>query len=373
MPAIQRAFAFVLLLALTVAPALAQAPNAAILTGVVVDDSTGTPLAGVNVFISESTIGTLTDGDGRYRIERVPLGAHRLYVSLLGFEPQPLDIMLREARVYTYDFRLSERPIELDGVEVIAKEDKRWQRNYERFVKLFLGETPNAQGVVIKNPEVIDFQGGLANMKATASDILVIENPALGYRIQYFLKDFEATPTRTSYDGEPLFEEMEPETLEQKQEWEDARREAFIGSVRHFLLAAIANRLQPQGWEIFLRPFDGNGPSGPRFSDRRQPIKLEDVLKPTGNPNEWELAFEGALEIYFKGEREDDAYRQWTQRPDVRVGRDPFQKSWIYQERGPVLIDYKGDLSQPYGITQTGYFAFERMADDVPKEYRPGR
>ena len=31
-----------------------------------------------------------------------------------------------------------------------------------------------------------------------------------------------------------------------------------------------------------------------------------------------------------------------------------------------------GEVRDPYGLTVYGYFAFERVADDVPKEYRPG-
>lgn len=362
---------FVMALLFVVAqPTFAQQP-AAIITGTVVDDSTGTPLAGAHVFIASSLIGTTTDGEGRYRLERVPLGNHRLYVSIIGFDPQPLDVALRESRVYTYDFRLNENILELEEVTVEAKQDRRWKQRLERFTTLFIGETPYAKEVTIKNPEVLDFEGGVGHLEARASDILIIENKALGYRIQYFLKDFKATPTRTQYDGEPLYEEMEPDSPEQQIEWEANRRKAFIGSFRHFMLAALAGQLEQQGFKTYSRPAENAGPNGPQIGRSRAPFDFVSALSPGETPNEKELAFDGFVEIIFMGETEDDAYYEWQQRPQIRGKRDRFQTSWINQERGAVPVDYKGDMLNPYGVTLRGYWAFERVADEVPKEYRP--
>lgn len=359
-----------LLLLLVSQSALAQQP-AAIITGTVVDDSTSTPLAGAHVFIANSLIGTTTDGEGRYRLERVPLGNHRIYVSIIGFEPQPLDVALRESRVYTYDFRLKENVLELGEVTVEAKQDRRWKQRLERFKTLFIGETPNAEQVVLKNPEVLDFEGGVGHLEARASDILILENKALGYRIQYFLKDFKATPTRTQYDGEPLFEEMEAESPAQQAEWEANRRKAFIGSFRHFMLAALANRLEEQGFKTYSRPAENSGPAGPQIGRSRAPLDFVTAFSPGETPNEKELEFDGFVEIIFMGETEEDAYYEWQQRPQIRGKRDRFQTSWINQERGSVTVDYKGDMLNPYGVTLRGYWAFERVADEVPKEYRP--
>jgi len=78
-------------LALIGPAAHAQAPQAprgqATLVGRVTDAETNAPLASVNVFIATSTRGTTTDADGRFRLPGVPLGAQRLYVSRIGYEP----------------------------------------------------------------------------------------------------------------------------------------------------------------------------------------------------------------------------------------------------------------------------------------------
>ncbi|MEZ4700100.1 MAG: carboxypeptidase-like regulatory domain-containing protein [Rhodothermales bacterium] len=370
-----------LLLAAGIAPAFAQPQPAAVLTGTVVDDSTGTPLAGVNVFIASSMIGTTTDGEGRYRLEKVPLGAQRLYVSSIGFEPQARDIILRESKLYTFDFRMAEAVAELGEITVEAKGDKRWARRLERFTSLFIGETPNAQETKILNPEVLDFADKGGTLLAFAGEILVIENRALGYKVQYFLKDFAAEPTRTRYDGEPLFEELTPANAEEAAMWEENRRKAFYGSVRHFFLAVLSGRAKEHGFETFQRAKPAGAAGQGTFSsagnglDTRVPYDPASMLKPGDNPNEKVLDFEGAIEIVFKGELEDESYARWQQQYGGVGGKrnDRLQRSLIWQEDGPTIIDYKGDILNPYGVTVSGYFAFERIADELPKEYRPSR
>ncbi|MEM9667189.1 MAG: carboxypeptidase-like regulatory domain-containing protein, partial [Bacteroidota bacterium] len=136
-----RALLAVFVLSLLPAVAWAQVPTAT-LTGTVVDDETGEPLPGASVFIATSTRGDVVDTEGRFELRGVPVGAHRLYVSIIGFEPVAVDTLLREPRVYTFNFRLKPTVLELEGEVVVeAERDRRWQRRYERFKRLFIGET----------------------------------------------------------------------------------------------------------------------------------------------------------------------------------------------------------------------------------------
>jgi hypothetical protein len=289
--------------------------------------------------------------------------------------------MLRESRTFPFDFRLKEAVAELGEITVEAKGDRRWQRRLERFTEIFVGETPNAQETKILNPEVLDFADKGGTLLAFASEIIQIENRALGDRIQYFLKDFAAEPTRIRYDGEPLFEEMEPENPEQAATWEENRREAFYGSFRHFMLAVLSGRATEHGFETFQRSTPAGAASQGTFqqsnamADQRTPFDVKTLLKETDNPNEKLLEFEGAIELIFKGELESDAYADWQRSFGGPTGMrgDRFQRSLFWQENGPTLVDYKGDILNPYGVTVSGHLAFERVADELPKEYRPSR
>ncbi len=365
---------FLLTLALGVLPVLGQSNARALISGQVVDAETKQPLPGAHVFIAGSMIGTVTDVKGNYDLHNVPMGAHRVYVSMLGFEPDFRDIMLRVGKDYTFDFELKESILEVGEITVEADRDKDWKKRLEKFTKMFIGETPNALETSILNPEVLDFEDKRGSFTAVASAPLIIENRALGYRIQYFLKDFESTPSRVKYDGEGLYEEMEAESEEQAKHWEEKRRAAFIGSFRHFMLALIAGRSEAQGFKTYSRPSVG-GNAGDTFNrssamaDQRFPLDPKNLLKPGEVENEYFLDFEGHMEIVFMGEKEEESYLDWSMRPERSNPR--FQTSWTFLDHGPALVDYKGDTLDPYGLVFMGYWAFERVADDPPKEYRP--
>jgi len=345
------------------------------LSGTVTDVETGVPLTGAHVFIASSMIGTTTDRDGRYVLDQVPLGAHRLYVSILGFEDDFMDILLRSEESQILDFSLTPAVIDIGEIVVEAERDRRWARRLRRFTREFIGETPNAELTTILNPEVLDFEVSSGTFTARATAPLLIENKALGYQIQYFLSDFQSTPGRVRYDGEGLYEELPADNLEQAMAWEENRKAAFMGSFRHFMLALIAGRSESQGFRTFSRPSAGRV-QGDAFaessviSNQRFPIEPESLISSGEAPNEYVFDFTGHLEIVFMGEKEDPAYLDWSLRPERSNPR--FQTSWTFLDHGPAMVDYKGDTMDPYAVVFMGYWAFERVADDPPREYRPG-
>ena len=356
-----------LMLVLLVAPLAASAQGIdAVLTGTVTDAATGRPIADANVFIASSMMGTTTDADGRYRIPAVPLGTLRLYVSIVGYEPDYVDLFVRRAGTYTNDFALAEAIVEI-GEITVTSDNKKWKRQLEKFTRLFIGETPNAARTEIVNPEVLDFEARGGDFRAHASEPLVIENRALGYRVTYFLKDFVATPNRTKYDGEPLFEELSASSPEEKALWKARRDSAFYGSFRHFMLAALNGRVEDQGFEIFSRPASDFGSSTRLQGSQRYPIRLDEILHDGESDDEKIIDFEGFVEIVYTQEEESQAYLDWTN----QRRRPRFRTSMIRVENGPAVVDRKGDVLDPYGVTFYGYLAFERVADEVPKEYRP--
>ncbi|MEX0600219.1 MAG: carboxypeptidase-like regulatory domain-containing protein [Rhodothermales bacterium] len=359
-------FFLVLALLLPVGTAAGQA----IVSGTVTDAETGEGISDAHVFIAESMNGSITSEVGAYRLNGVALGSLRLYVSVVGYEPQAMDLFIRRPGEHTYDFELQPSVTELGEVEVVAERDARWERRLEKFIRLFIGETPFAAQTEIVNPEVLDFTDRVGRFTARAAETLVIENRALGYRIQYFLKEFEATGTRTSYDGEPLFEEMRPSTPEEAAHWKRNRDDAFNGSLRHFLLALLDDRVEEEGFMIFQRPASRGGVAAmPTPGNGRFPIDRDEILKASDDPQERILDVQGFLEIVYTQETEDEAYLAWR----GERGRAKYRTSMLLLENGPTVVDLKGDVADPYGVTQFGYLAFERVADDVPREYRPVR
>ena len=349
-----------LLLPLT---ALAQ-PSTIVVTGSVLDADTGRPLEGAHVFIASSLIGTATNALGDFSLPNVPEGAHRIYVSMVGYAPASRDSLFRVAQPYDIAVHLERKVIEMEEVVVNARQARRWQRQLIKFRRLFVGQTPNSAQTTITNPEVLSFTSKWGNLTATASSPLILENRALGYRVQYFLKEFFHYGQTIKYDGEPLFTALEPSDQEEADRWEVNRRKAFLGSLRHYLLALLAERSEQEGFLSYRQRSLQSRASEARFG-----VDPTQLMRDGPTPLERELTFRGFLEIVYTQEEEDEAFFLWQRQSSGRRPGD--QRSYMELNDGPTLVDQSGEVIDPYGVTVYGYFAFERIADQAPKEYRP--
>ena len=98
--------------------------------GKVVDEVNKTPLIGVNITVlntGEALLGSATDIDGNYRIEKVPLGRQTIRVTYVGYEEQVLqNIVVTAGKEVILNLNLTESVSQLNEVVVTAntKEDK---------------------------------------------------------------------------------------------------------------------------------------------------------------------------------------------------------------------------------------------------------
>lgn len=87
--------------------------------GTVTDAGTGETLPGVNVIISELTIGAATDVDGNYRIANVPAGTYTLVASFVGYQKYEASVTIGASGL-VHDIELQVRVAGLDDVVVTA-------------------------------------------------------------------------------------------------------------------------------------------------------------------------------------------------------------------------------------------------------------
>ncbi len=96
--------------------------------GKVVDQHTQIPLIGATVAlqIKGELIGTVTDYDGNFRLEKVPLGRHNLVVSYMGYEDVALPQMLvGSGKEVVLNIELQESVKELKTVTVTASDSNK--------------------------------------------------------------------------------------------------------------------------------------------------------------------------------------------------------------------------------------------------------
>ena len=87
-------------------------------TGRVLDQQTGQPLAAVQVFIPETGLGALTQQNGRYLLLNVPAGTYTLTAQRIGYREQTAEITVAAGATVVRDFAMSEEALNLDEIVV---------------------------------------------------------------------------------------------------------------------------------------------------------------------------------------------------------------------------------------------------------------
>lgn len=204
---------------------LAALPSQAQLTlqGRVQNGADLSPLAFANVFLAHTTRGTVVNEDGTFILKDVPNGRFDLVVSRVGFETLKLSVLTTDSKTY----RLILKPAEnlLPTVTVTAKWNAKWQKNLAFFLAHFIGTSQHADQCQLINPEVLDFSDTPSRFKARASDLICIENQALGYRTKYALLDFsyDYQAQLLFFKGYPVYEPLTPKDHQQARRWRTNR------------------------------------------------------------------------------------------------------------------------------------------------------
>ncbi|HUF08847.1 MAG TPA: carboxypeptidase-like regulatory domain-containing protein, partial [Rhodothermales bacterium] len=334
--------------------------DAQIVRGRVVDASSGQPIPGVNVFIAHTTLGAATDGAGHYVISGVPFGPNEVAASSLGYLPVSRQITVGQEEI-TVDFDLEPVTYELTGLEVAAERDREWERLFELFEEQFLGNTPNAGSTAIFNPYILDLKREEGLLTARASEPLVIENSALGYRIKFILRNFSfhERTNELRLEGVPFFEDLPGDDPTRQRR----REEAFLGSMRHMLWATIRGRLSEEGFRIHRRSLDRIPPRDDwtRFEPAVTGLTGGDIVSETGIQGVYSLRFDGHLQVTY----------QRKSRPfPFGLGLGPStQVSWLKLQDFRALVQDDGTTYPDTPVIVAGYMSIHRLAELLPRDH----
>lgn len=96
----------------------AEAEVQGAITGQVVAAESGQPLSSVQVSLPDLEIGTLTNEQGRFRIEDVPTGQHELRAQRLGYAATTRTVDVAEGQAVEVNITLEQRAISMEGIVV---------------------------------------------------------------------------------------------------------------------------------------------------------------------------------------------------------------------------------------------------------------
>ena len=90
------------------------------LTGIVLDDQSGQPLAGANVQILGTVLGASANMEGRFQITKLPPGTYRIRISMVSYRARTIEVKIQENQPASVTVELNETPIEFDPIVVLG-------------------------------------------------------------------------------------------------------------------------------------------------------------------------------------------------------------------------------------------------------------
>lgn len=343
------------------------------LTGTVREKGTGLPLPFANVFVNNTTIGSATDAEGRFRISGDFSAEIELVASFVGYVTEVKAISFRNKGEVQVDFVLVFNESNLTEIELKAKRDKSWDRELRRFEDVFLAlaDDPYRSQVKINNPWVLEFENvkaakGPNYLQASAAQPLKITNTALGYEIDYYLKDFRLMRTGSMFYGQVFYTRMNSADEEKMVEWENNRETNYHSSLRHFNSSLLLNLQDSIHFEVYqtlpeqidrVRTNDFREELGESIV----PIEPDSIFrKPLGNGN-FRIYTTDRLEIHHLD-------KPWKNDYYTNVYH---AISWIQAPSGYYDVDKKGTLINPTQLVLSGYLSRQRMARILPLDFSP--
>ncbi|MCD6366213.1 MAG: TonB-dependent receptor, partial [Bacteroidales bacterium] len=149
------------------------------ISGRVTDSETGRPLAGVNVYVAEQQIGSVSDINGNYNILNLPPGKHDVTASIIGYKKsiiQSVSVASDQTTVINFELQASV----LQGEEVIVTAKKPLIQADRTSSKSVITEddikslpTESFQGLLTTKAGVTQSSGGALHIRGGRSSEIV--------------------------------------------------------------------------------------------------------------------------------------------------------------------------------------------------------
>ncbi|OAQ41826.1 hypothetical protein A5893_01535 [Pedobacter psychrophilus] len=375
-----------------------------------VTDKKGEVLPGTGVFISGYKIATSTNAEGYFNLN-LPVGNFDILIKAVGYKPFTKNLTVVDKNL-SIAVSLEESTIALN--EVVVRPDPNRENYINIFKDFFLGTTPNSAKCKLLNPSVLNVEYNKEErvLNVDCSELLIIENKALGYEIKYLIKNFQLDykTNIVYYEGYPYYKDLEGSDSK-KLKWAEARLASYNGSPQHFFKSLYLNNSQKEGFNIYELVKQENKnrlpdslikekikqfkheidyyPNKKEYQDSlnfwigkgrvsRQIIifKGEEILADTlvhqQNKNVKYINFQNILTVEYQNEKPDIAMGNSFKAGIPRLEKfKDHQLSLLNLLIRPVYFYANGAIFNPKSLLFEGTWAWEKIADSVPMDYLP--
>jgi hypothetical protein len=312
-------------------------------SGLVKDASSGKLLNGVDIFINNTSLSTKSNSNGEFTLTGIAPGFAELSLYKEGYQifKNSLRIQLDKA----YKLNLTLTPLGEVPKPVKVKQDEEWKKNEQWFERGFFGTTSNATECKIVNVKALTFTRTGDVLTASASEPVVVDNSAIGYRIYYYLQGFEAGVESGNAKGLVRFDTLSPKDDKVRELWDRNRLKSFWGSDRHLFKSLVDHNAAEQGFELS----DENGSL----------INLDSIVVPGKIAGYQRINLKSKTRVKYLFDETSEGAR--------KMDKDG-QISWIIPGES-IEASVDGILFNPRSVEITGQMSQGKLAELLPLNY----
>lgn len=227
------------------------------ISGTVYDQATKEPLLGASVYFEGTTIGGITDEQGKFTLHTEKNSTSQLVVSYLGYKDVVLNLSGDEP-IIVY---LTAQEESLDEVVVTASPLFTREQLLIAFRAQFLGLTEAGRSCKILNENALRlrYNASKKQLIVSANEILRVKNPYLGYeirfrlyecKISYFSKSLSPFEVHQSYyAGTSFFVDEKKDSRRYKKR----RQKVYEGSSLHFMRTVALEQWDEENFAVYKK------------------------------------------------------------------------------------------------------------------------
>lgn len=231
--------------------------SAQTVSGTVYDSVTKEPLLGASVYFEGTTIGGITNEQGKFSLYSEITSTSQLIVSYLGYT----DVVLSLSGNKPLTVYLIPKEESLDEVVVTASPLFTRKELLAAFRTQFLGTTKAGQSCEILNEEALRlyYNASKKQLIVKANEVLRVKNPYLGYeirfrlydcKISYFSKSIKSYDVRQSYYAGTSFFIDEKKDI---RKYKKRRQQVYEGSSLHFMRTVATETWDQEDFVIYKK------------------------------------------------------------------------------------------------------------------------
>jgi hypothetical protein len=309
---------------------LSQVAKSQIIKGRLLDVETDSAVSFASVYFSAAYKGTSSDNEGYFQLPVSEYQGQTIVFSSLGYESAFLE---KYEEGTFYEIHMKPRQTLLE--DVVVEPDEMPRELKERIFKnQFLGRSDNALSCKVQNMEdirLVYFKSS-KTLEGFCDKPIIIQNTALGYKINYYLERFESKSKSIVYQGNFFFENDTSVSKRKFKKIKKRRRSAYRGSRMHFFRTLWGDKLKKEKWRI--------------LSSKKKRLEYQDVVMDKA-PQKF---FQSSVPLTIWYRKKSPTFLQFK-KPEI-----------IFSEKGHF---------DPSGLNWSGEMSNERVGDLLPFGYIP--